>query len=251
MAGASYKQRYVAFVDILAYRQFVLRLRANKRNVEAHRKMLEKLHRPPNFGTFAGGKRADVRAQSISDAVAISTEVSLEGFFHLSMSLDMLTLDLLAKGFFVRGALVKGHVYHDENMIFGEGLVRAVNLEAEVSRYPRILVERAVVRDYKKYRKKFSHVFEKTLRQADDGPMYLHSLRFAEEMFKTEERDFSELSLLKKQIERRFTEAMDNPHHFEKVQWFAKYWNSSIPDPDRFGLRIRSEERRVGKECRL
>jgi hypothetical protein len=23
--------------------------------------------------------------------------------------------------------------------------------------------------------------------------------------------------------------AMDNPRHFGKVQWFAKYWNASLP----------------------
>jgi hypothetical protein len=29
----------------------------------------------------------------------------------------------------------------------------------------------------------------------------------------------------RQQIQRRFDEATDEPQHFEKVQWFARYWN--------------------------
>jgi hypothetical protein len=30
------------------------------------------------------------------------------------------------------------------------------------------------------------------------------------------------------QLQRRFDEATDNPNHFEKVRWFANYWNETI-----------------------
>jgi hypothetical protein len=30
-------------------------------------------------------------------------------------------------------------------------------------------------------------------------------------------------------LRQRLTESMDNPRHFEKVKWFASYWNESIP----------------------
>jgi len=30
-------------------------------------------------------------------------------------------------------------------------------------------------------------------------------------------------------IELRLDEAMDNPRHFEKVLWFARYWNDNNP----------------------
>lgn len=33
---------------------------------------------------------------------------------------------------------------------------------------------------------------------------------------------------LREQIQKRFLEAVDNPKHFEKVQWFAAYWNRKI-----------------------
>ena len=30
------------------------------------------------------------------------------------------------------------------------------------------------------------------------------------------------------QLQRRFDEATDNPRHFEKVKWFARYWNDHV-----------------------
>jgi hypothetical protein len=30
-------------------------------------------------------------------------------------------------------------------------------------------------------------------------------------------------------IQRRLSEATDNPQHYEKVRWFANYWNERVP----------------------
>jgi hypothetical protein len=38
-------------------------------------------------------------------------------------------------------------------------------------------------------------------------------------------------------IQRRFDESVDTPRHFEKVQWFANYWNVSIRE-ERVGLKF-------------
>jgi len=38
----------------------------------------------------------------------------------------------------------------------------------------------------------------------------------------------SRFAKMAEQIQRRFDESVDNPRHFEKVQWFARYWNGSI-----------------------
>jgi hypothetical protein len=38
-------------------------------------------------------------------------------------------------------------------------------------------------------------------------------------------------------IQRRFDESVDAPRHFEKVQWFANYWNISIRE-ERAGLKF-------------
>ena len=32
------------------------------------------------------------------------------------------------------------------------------------------------------------------------------------------------------QIQHRFDETSDNPNHFQKVKWFAQYWNETIAE---------------------
>jgi hypothetical protein len=49
-----------------------------------------------------------------------------------------------------------------------------------------------------------------------------------------EQRAFSisEYNGMAEQIQMRFKESVDNPRHFEKVQWFAKYWNNTVANLD-------------------
>jgi hypothetical protein len=35
-------------------------------------------------------------------------------------------------------------------------------------------------------------------------------------------------------IQKKFDESVDNPRHFEKVQWFARYWNESVDHQELF-----------------
>ena len=72
-----------------------------------------------------------------SDAIAISTKVTLGGLWRMLYSLERLTLEPLAEGYFARGALVRGRLYHDETMAFGDALIKAYSLENNVVRFPR------------------------------------------------------------------------------------------------------------------
>ena len=68
---------------------------------------------------------------------------------HLFLSLEALTHALLDKGYLIRGAVVKGHLYHDNLSVFGDALVRAYVMESTVARFPRIVLSRDVVDDYR------------------------------------------------------------------------------------------------------
>ena len=84
-----YPERYVAFVDILGWRQLISKLNGDSdEEVIALRSALARIH-DPAYSPQDGG---DVRAQSISDAVAVSTEVSAIGLLRLFESLSLLSL---------------------------------------------------------------------------------------------------------------------------------------------------------------
>jgi hypothetical protein len=134
-----YPERFCAFIDILGFRELVARLGNDSGAVEALRNVLSEVHNPKLPG-LADPMFVDYRTQSISDAVALSTLPIAEGLLMLFGSLNQLTFNLLSEGYFVRGAIVRGRLYHDYGMIFGEALVHAYDLETTVVRYPRIMV---------------------------------------------------------------------------------------------------------------
>ena len=123
-ASQNYKDRYCAFVDILGFRQLVAQLSVSGSHFDALHNLLKRVH-----GTHSGAaldiEETDFLAQSISDAVAISTRVNGAGLAQILSSLQSLALDLLIEGFFIRGAVVRAPLYHDQGMVFGEALVRA------------------------------------------------------------------------------------------------------------------------------
>lgn len=234
--GVEYEQRYCAFIDILGFTQLIDRLRQDVAQAATLRDLLQTVHRPPRgdyIRSFAG---SDIRAQSISDALCLSAACSPAGLSHMFYNLAALALELLEQGFFVRGAVVKGKLYHDDSIVFGEGLVRAYQLEQEVVRYPRIMVTRDIALEVWDdfVEKRDLGEFVDSLRQADDGPYFLHVLAMPEVEFQSqlhaEEREecVNRYNAMAEQIQGRFDEAIDNPRHFEKVQWFAKYWNRTL-----------------------
>lgn len=117
----SYQTRYCAFVDILGFTAAIRDLDRGSMGYEELRTILRAVHEPPPE-VFALTKDHDLRAQSISDAVCLSTACNAGGLSLLFFSLEMLTLDLLRRGFFIRGGVVKGKLYHDHQMVFGEAL---------------------------------------------------------------------------------------------------------------------------------
>lgn len=70
--------------------------------------------------------------------------------------------------------------------------------------------------------------------QAEDGPRYLDVLQEVHETvtggIKGELRlhHIDRFEAMADQIQRRLDEAFDNPRYFEKVQWFARYWNRVV-----------------------
>lgn len=147
------------------------------------------------------------------------------GLAHLLQTLSALTLDLLKHGYFCRGAVVKGKLYHDEETVFGEALVHAYRLESTIAKYPRIILPRDVALKAKKL-KEFTEK-EDYVRQSADGPFFLHTLLpMAYAHDEGDQASFDEYwNSLAAIIQGLFDESVDNPRHFEKIQWFAIYWN--------------------------
>ena len=143
-----YTERYCGFVDVLGFSDLVDRLAERPTEFSFLRDILSTIHTPfPDaclyHSRFPG---SDFKSHSISDAVAVSTAVNRAGLLHIFASLAQLAGDLLLKGYFTRGAIVKGRLYHDRTMVFGEAFIEALRLERDVVKYPRIMATPGIVR---------------------------------------------------------------------------------------------------------
>jgi hypothetical protein len=231
-----YQERYCAYVDILGFTELVGDIHAGKVKFAAVRDLLQQIHAPRESEAIGRGE-IDFQAQSISDAIALSTRLTIPGLGVLFDTLEQLSLGAIHEGYFTRGALCRGRLYHNPNMVFGEALIKAYRLESEVARYPRIMLTKDVVNDAMSSNLK--HYFIEQIKQADDGPYFLNIFRYLTiqlAIIKARKEDTPEsdkillrFKTLREMIQRRFDESVDNPKHFEKVQWFANYWNISFP----------------------
>jgi hypothetical protein len=231
---ALYSERYCAFIDILGFSGLISDLDREKVSLDEIRVVLSVVHAPPKT---VRPQDADLRSQSISDAVALSAAPNAAGFDAICTAAETLSLRLLRSGYFARGGIAKGRLYHDHSMIFGPGLIEAYRLEHDVAKFPRILIPRAVAADSLEYAKQgthWKHAFEGRFIQAKDGPFFLHILRNHSMNVEKMKRDSKApgdstvpiLKIMRAAIQKRFDEASDNPDHFQKVAWFVDYWNS-------------------------
>lgn len=238
MIVPGYEQRYCAFIDILGFRELIQKINHGELSTLTLRTMLELVHRPSRLRVQdAMLKASELHAQSISDAVAISVSCTSVGLLHLFSVLEDLALRLLAAGSLLRGAIAKGPLYHDERMVFGQALVDAYHLESNIARYPRIMISRNVVQDAQDAGTHYnlaSHIL-----QAEDGPHYLHVLRMMEveigiavrenaAIDPSEQEDLAQFVIAGRFLQTRLNESVDDPKIFEKVQWFANYFNRYI-----------------------
>lgn len=233
-----YNERYCAFVDILGFSDLMRELSSGAITEITIKGLLDSIHRPPDLTTPLLEPYVDLKAQSISDAVAISTVTSEWGLIGLFFALRELSLTLLHKGYFTRGAVCRGPLYHDDGTVFGEALVRAYRLESEIVRFPRIMITKEVVDDARRIGE-HSLVFSQIM-QAPDGPHFLNVLFFAGPALARHLKGLSPhpsraytspvefYGTIGKKLQERLDAAVDNPGHFEKALWFAKYWNASI-----------------------
>jgi hypothetical protein len=232
----NYEDRYCAFLDILGFSDM---LRTIQKGVpyEQIRYLLQTIHLRTQWNKSPSREEiteTDFRAQSISDAVAISTKAIGRGLLQIFDAIEEMSFECLRFGYFIRGGIAKGQLYHDDHIVFGDALVQAYRLEGQIARYPRVIVPQELGTRYLGEHNKDRLIY------SDDGPMFVHILRrlknaprddFVNDYGATPNKPvLSEYGRIRSQIQNRYQEAIDDPRIFEKVKWFAGYWNRSLPD---------------------
>lgn len=141
----SYDERIVAFVDILGFRSLVAELSGD---TELRRNLHGALTAIKSVGSFAGDPgtaQKELEASVFSDSIVISGDSNQ--LFTVIWTCVGLQSRLLAFGIVTRGGISRGRTHHKEDILYGEGIIKAYDLESKAAIYPRVVVDPALVAD--------------------------------------------------------------------------------------------------------
>ncbi len=152
-----YEKRVVAFMDILGFTDLI--------KEGGHESEIGAVFSHLNYRASQAERISNhgrMQLTVFSDCIVISEEL-LDGFGALRLAgyAGYLALDLLARGFLVRGGLSTGELYHQDGTVFGPAMIEAYNIENKVAVYPRIVTSQS-----------FMQEFQKGLRSHSDGKMH-------------------------------------------------------------------------------
>ena len=178
-----YAEKFVAFVDILGFSVLVCESVTPNGKVTL-KQLLEALEhpRPAGSDTIIIERIGDISKSGhqmsyFSDSVAISTDPTEAGLFHLVNHVERIGLRLLKLGFLCRGAVTKGLLYHRDNVVVGPALVEAVALEKNSAKAPRVIVTGEISHMALNYAEPVGNLFKTLLYKDEDGSHIVNILR--------------------------------------------------------------------------
>ncbi|MBX3454087.1 hypothetical protein [Ferrovibrio sp.] len=251
---ANYEKRYVAFLDILGFREAVKKSTAHDQTLFS---IINALHSirpqpdhiykittipstlpPPKFG-----------ASVFSDSIIIYDEFSLAGLYRTINNITQVTEQLAIYGMLARGSLTCGLLHaanspSNQPVVFGPALVQAVDLE-KVARHPRVILSADVYNEIWHYGIAMDSNYRDSviIRDPDDGAAYISPMYGFRSLVCRDEPDLKQLGLdylaaVAHSLMQNLRDAIDNPEHFKKQRWFTEQYNSIMRVAGRPELQI-------------
>lgn len=139
---------YIVYFDILGYEQYFEENKDSEQLLQDIVHMIKDIKK--RVDVFKNLGFQDIHIKAFSDNVIICIkckdlvmqELNQLGFLIANIE----WLILLKYNLLVRGAFTKGKIYMDSNIVYGEGLIRAVQLESE-AKFPRIIIDKMFKKD--------------------------------------------------------------------------------------------------------
>lgn len=133
-----YQTRLVSFFDTLGWCDQILEAGEDPRRIARLASV------PRAFSNFVTSQMRRVDGAfitSFSDNVVVSVPLRENYIFTTIEAMARVQLGLAMAGFWVRGAITYGSLFHDDSIVFGPALNRAYELEHNYTIYPRALLD--------------------------------------------------------------------------------------------------------------
>ena len=136
--------------------------------------------------------------------------------------------NLAEHGFFLRGAIATGLHYQDDDLVFGEALLEAVELDKSGSA-PRLViapsVENLILKHLEWYGDGESPYHYRLLEDPSDGRLFINYLQSAFGHFPDGPINYELLQAQSKTVTSRLQQYEDNENVRKKYEWIATYHN--------------------------
>lgn len=133
-----YEERLVAFLDILGFKEIIKKTESETKELENLISLLRRIKDGVEKLKNEDENSTDIRMSVFSDSIIISAALASDVDMFAGQLLRT-NIWLLEQGYFVRGGIDYGKVYHREDTVFGPAFIRAYELE-KIADYPRIIL---------------------------------------------------------------------------------------------------------------
>jgi hypothetical protein len=223
-----YKERYVAFLDLLGFKALVCAAEGNQGEYARLKGALERLNQ-----TLCNVPRWEFRFTHFSDCIIITSDVTPEALEAIFSAVETLTRNLLQYDVMVRGGITRGGTFHTAQYVYGTAVSRATVIEKDQAHGPLVLLAPEVYEDVKAIGPRLLPWIE------TDGPdrYFVHYLvQYA--IYHRQLRLPGTVSLdvdaerIGFYISRRLLN--DTGTVRAKAEWFQAYWNRTVARQDGF-----------------
>lgn len=136
-----YQRRLILFIDFLGFKELVAGTEHNQAALHRLIAAMDDIGRIGEGATFKSQ-----RVTQFSDSVVLSYRVTEEsGVFWMLNTMALTVISLAERGFLLRGAVTIGELHHTGRHVVGPAMVRAYEMESKEARYPRVIIDPAVI----------------------------------------------------------------------------------------------------------
>lgn len=136
-----YKDYFIAFIDVLGFKKLI-----NEKSCEYIYEIFSDLHLLTKDNLVYNGKYINaydkIKHKILSDSIIIFVDAEIEDAFAALIDVCNKLQETLAKKegpIFIRGGITKGPLFENDDIIYGQGLIKAYLLESEFAKYPRVI----------------------------------------------------------------------------------------------------------------
>jgi hypothetical protein len=238
---SEYDERYIAFVDILGFKELISKSVSDPASVGALISALDITATSPSIVLDQVGVSAqdiDLRLHTFSDFVVASTKPTSGGLAVLAYVVWQLSNSWLSSKLLCRGGITKGKVLHRVSnggvppMVFGPAFIEAYLLESGVADFPRVILSKSARNDWKEYSKlgKLGNKLPLLIHRCEDGPhcidTFCHLKRDGFDLVSSEVP--TETKQMQQALMHHLDETAENPSTHRKSLWLTKKFNAAV-----------------------